>query len=233
MLATLTKIPLREIDDDIVDITSIPPRAHYDLIAPAYDVLVGSAIWHRVLWGTTPGAFRAFASAAYRSQAEGPHVEVGCGSLLFTSHLYGDDHGRAAVLIDQSIRMLRLARRRLRKRYGSVPRHVVLVRGDARELAVTGGWASTVLSMHVLHVIRERAALLRTIAALARPSKSTIALTSIFLSGRRTDFVIPMFAALGELAPGLTRAQIEVLLVEHLGRRPSVEVEGSMAYITA
>src|SRR3954470_1258045 len=98
---------LREIDDDIVDLTTAPPRAHYDLTAPAYDVLVGSSLWHRTLWRTTPGAFRAFAESIFAARPSGPHVELGCGSLLFTSHLYGEDRGRPVVLIDQSVQMLR------------------------------------------------------------------------------------------------------------------------------
>src|SRR6185436_14272722 len=89
----------REIDDEILDITTSPPRAHYDLTARAYDVLVGSTIWHKTMWNTTPAAFRDFAATIYNARPEGPHAELGCGSLLFTSHLYHENRGRPIILI--------------------------------------------------------------------------------------------------------------------------------------
>jgi SAM-dependent methyltransferase len=227
-----TDVTPREIDRDIFDVTATPPRAHYDLTAPAYDVLVGSATWHRLLWKTSPNAFRAFAERVYHSRADGAHAEVGCGSLLFTAQLYGGDRGRAVVLIDQSLQMLRIARRRLTKHFGRVPEHVVLVRADGRDLRLRGGWASTLIAMHVLHVVREREALLRTVRALMRAQGSTVGLTSIFLAGGRGDVFVRVFAALGELSPGLTRSELDALLAAQLGGDIHVDVEGSMAFVT-
>ena len=227
-----TDIAPREIDEDILDVTAAPPRAHYDFTAPAYDVLVGSTLWHKLLWKTTPAAFRKFAEQVYRRRDDGPHAEMGCGSLLFTAHLYGEDLGRDVVLIDQSVRMLRLARRRLRKRWGRVPAHVTLVRGDARDLRLRGGWASTVLAMHVLHVVRERAEFLRTLRALVREPDGIVGLTSLFLAGGRGDVFLRFLAAAGELSPGLRRDELEGLLPATLG--PSrTEAEGSMSFITS
>jgi SAM-dependent methyltransferase len=223
--------PPRELPGGIYDITTSPPRAHYDLTARAYDVLVGSTAWHRLLWKTTPAAFRTFAERIYSSRAGGPHVEVGCGSLLFTAHLYGDDRGRPVILVDQSIQMLQLAARRLAKRFGAVPRHVALVLGDARDLRLEGGWASTVLAMHVLHVVHERRELLSLLSALARVDNSTIGLTSIFHAGGRGDAFLSILSAANELAPGLTRAELERLLAESLGAGTAIQVEGSMAYM--
>ena len=111
VLATFaTGFQPREIDDDILDLTTSPTRAHYDLTARAYDMFVGLTVWHRALWRTTPAAFRAFAASIYDARSEGPHVELGCGSLLFTADLYDADRGRPVILIDQSIEMLRLTR---------------------------------------------------------------------------------------------------------------------------
>jgi SAM-dependent methyltransferase len=221
----------RELDQDILDITTSPPRAHYDLTAPAYDVLVGSSLWHETLWKTTTHAFRTFASTIYGSRSEGAHVELGCGSLLFTSHLYVEDRGRPVILIDHSVRMLRLARRRLRGAAGAVPRHVVLVRGDARDLRLATGWASTVLAVHVLHVLRERMAFLQTLASLARPRASTIGLTSIFFSGGRGDVFLRLLAATGELAPGLRLDELQTMLNRNVSGDLATTVEGSMAYL--
>ena len=117
--------------------------------------------------------YRAFATRIFESRATGPHVEIGCGSLLFSSHLYGHDRGRPVVLIDQSIEMLRRARSRLEKIAGTFPRHVALARADVRTLDFVRPVATTVLSAFVLHVLDDPVPLLRALSRVAHPTGST------------------------------------------------------------
>ncbi|MEP6493303.1 MAG: methyltransferase domain-containing protein [bacterium] len=223
----------REIDDDILELSPGTPRAaHYDRIAFGYDALLGATSYNRILWKTSPQRCRAFAHDVFHARTSGTHVELGCGSLLFTSHLYAEDRGRPIVLIDQSIEMLRRARRRVRSRAGAVPSHVVLARGDVRDLRVTHAGATTVLAMHVLHVVDDASALLAALASFARPTGSTIGLSSIFLAGGRGDVFLRMLHAAGELATPRARHEIERLVGARVPGRMNVDVEGSMAFVT-
>src|SRR3954463_10267653 len=112
----LSSLPLSEAERSIFALegAAVEP-AHYDRMGRLYDIACGTRTYNRLVWGTTPEASRAFASSIFASNARGPHVEVGCGGLLFTSHLYDDDRGRECVLIDPSIAMLRIARARLER----------------------------------------------------------------------------------------------------------------------
>src|SRR4051812_8948588 len=191
--------PLSAIDEDIFGSNSAA-AAHYDRMGWVYDAVCGTRAYDALVWNTTPEVSRDFARGVFGSRAEGPHVELGCGSLLFTADLYAHDRGRPCVLIDPSLAMLRMARQRLRSRTGAVPRHVVLVRGDSTRLPVSLAFAATVLSMHVLHVVADREAFIERLAALARPREATVGLTCLVRTGAWRDALLHALHRAGELA---------------------------------
>jgi len=221
-----------EIDRDIHEISPLVGAAHYDRIAPLYDLVLGTNLYNRAMWRTTPAAYRAFATRVFESRASGTHVEIGCGSLLFTSHLYEEDRGRPCVLIDPSIEMLRRARSRLEKVTGRFPRHVVLARGDARTLDFARGTATTALSAFVLHVLDDPVPLLRALSRVARPTGSTIAVSSIFKSGGRSNVALSLLHAAGELGPPRSLETIEQLMRSEIPGELSVDIAGSVALMT-
>jgi ubiquinone/menaquinone biosynthesis C-methylase UbiE len=221
-----------EIDRDIFELSPIVGRAHYDRIAPLYDVVLATNIYNRVMWRTTPDVYRAFATRIFESRATGPHIEIGCGSLLFSSHLYERDRGRPVVLIDQSVEMLRRARSRLEKGTGVFPRHVVLARADVRMLDFARPVAATVLSAFVLHVLDDPLPLLRTLSRVARPTGSTIGVSSIFKSSGRSGVALAMLHAAGELGPPRTMPSLETLMRTEVPGALTVEVEGSVALMS-
>jgi SAM-dependent methyltransferase len=222
---------LTEIDDDIIDLA---PRvvAHYDAMGWLYDAVCGTSLYNRIVWGTDPQDSRNFATRIFKSRPTGPHVELGCGALLFSAHLYDEPHDRPCILIDQSVAMLRMARDRLRARVGRVPTHVALVRADGRELPFIRGFASTVLSMHVLHVVHERAVFLQSLASLALPATSTIGLTSLVRTGSHRDALLSMLHAAGELSPPISEAQLSELVRRELPCAPTIDVVGNMAFVS-
>jgi len=218
-----------EIERDIYEISPLAGPARYDRIAPLYDAVLSTKLYNLAMWKTTPAAYRAFATRAFESRTSGTHVEIGCGSLLFTSHLYERDRGRPSILIDPSIEMLRRARSRLEKRSGSFPRHVVLARGDARTLDVPRGTATTVLSAFVMHVLDDPIPLLRSLSNVAQPSDSTIGVSSIFKSGGRSNVALWLLHATGELGPPRTLATIEQMMRAEIPGDLQVDVSGSVA----
>ena len=79
-LEELTGRKPTEIDRDIYEISPVVGDAHYDRIAPLYDAVLATSVYSRLMWKTTPAAYRAFATRVFESQSAGTHVEIGCGS---------------------------------------------------------------------------------------------------------------------------------------------------------
>src|SRR4051812_35220287 len=97
------------IEEGIYSVLDTPSHVHpYDKRATLYDFLVRTRIYNRLFWGAFPDHYIAFARVADNSQLQGPILDAGCGSLLFTAkaHL---ECGRVVVACDQSIDMLRRA----------------------------------------------------------------------------------------------------------------------------
>jgi len=221
-----------EIDRDIFELSPVVGSAHYDRIAAPYDLLLGTNAYNWALWKTTPASYRDFAMRVFESRSTGTHVEIGCGSLLFTSHVYATDRGRPAILVDQSIEMLRRGRARLENRSGRFPEHVVLARGDVRTLDFPAGTATTVLSAFVMHVLDDPIPLLRSLSGAARPSGSTIALSSIFKSGGRSNVALSALHAAGELGPPRDLLTIERMVRAEIPGELRTKIAGSVALLT-
>lgn len=81
--------------------------APYDRRAAAYDRLVANRLYNRLVWGTSPTAYRAFAAEA-AADSEGPLLEVGCGTAAFTAGAYAATE-RYVQLVDRSRGMLERA----------------------------------------------------------------------------------------------------------------------------
>ncbi|MBA4368811.1 MAG: hypothetical protein C0403_14385 [Desulfobacterium sp.] len=61
-------------------------------------------------------------------------LDLGCGSLAFTAKTYIQYSERPAILVDQSLKMLRIAKSRLIKINGTVPNNIVFLHADALRL---------------------------------------------------------------------------------------------------
>jgi ubiquinone/menaquinone biosynthesis C-methylase UbiE len=231
-LEELTGVTPVQIDRDIYEVSEVVGNAHYDRIAPLYDAVLSTNVYNMAMWKTRPATYRGFATRVFESRTSGTHVEIGCGSLLFTSHVYERDRGRPAILIDPSIEMLRRARARLEKASGSFPRHVVLARGDARTLDFPRGTATTALSAFVMHVLDDPIPLLRSLSRVAEPTNSTIAISSIFKSGGRSNVALSLLHSAGEMGPPRSLATIEQMVRSEIPGDLEVEVRGSIALLT-
>ena len=104
---------IRLVEDHIY--SALPDARHrhlYDRRAAAYDSVVGTGLYNRVMWGTSPLDYIAFAGEAVISDPAGRMLDAGCGSLLFTARAYLAAD-RQIIAFDQSLQMLRRARARL------------------------------------------------------------------------------------------------------------------------
>lgn len=127
----------------------------YDENVGFYDRVIGNRTYNRIMWGYDSTEFINFTQAALKSREAGWVLDAGCGSLVFTAQAYADFSMRPVVFLDQSIEMLRAAKTRLVELRGDFPPNMVFVQGDILGLPFKTGLFSTVISLGVLHVLKE------------------------------------------------------------------------------
>ena len=145
---------LREADRDILSVLSKAESPHaFDswALAAAYDHVVATRIYNRIVWGTSPADYVAFERRALESDTDGWMLDAACGSLVFTGDLFARDCRRRVVLLDHSMRMLRRARRRLEAACGRVPVSLVLLHADIVDLPFKDATFTTVSLPAALH----------------------------------------------------------------------------------
>jgi len=222
---------VRELPGGIV--SALAPEnegAPYDRKAAAYDRLIPSRIYSRLLWATDPDDYRAFAreAAATAVDSGGPLLEVAGGTAVFTAKPYRSAPVEA-VLSDLSVGMLERARERIAAADG--PGRVHLLQADANDLPFEDGQFAVVAAMGALHVFEDLPALLQSLwRQVARGG-------SLFLSGfvaetRVGSRYMRFLERAGELAPPQTQAELTETVGSALSSEPHVERKGSMAYVT-
>ena len=105
--------------------------------------------------------FSQIANDALLSSADGKVLDFGCGSLAFTAETYSQHSERPVVLVDQSLKMLRMAKSRLIKRNGNVPDNLVFLHSDALQLPFRAKAFKTILSENLLHCLDDTSILLK------------------------------------------------------------------------
>src|SRR5260370_42244429 len=80
---------IRLVEDDIYSALPSAPHKHlYDRRAAAYDSVVSTWLYNRLMWGSSPLDYIAFAREAVVSHPAGRMLDAACGSILFTPHGY-------------------------------------------------------------------------------------------------------------------------------------------------
>src|SRR5438874_11188760 len=80
---------IRRLEDDIYSaLPDVPHRHLYDRRAAAYDSVVSTWLYNRLMWGTSPLDYVAFAREAVASHPAGLMLDAGCGSLLSTAQAF-------------------------------------------------------------------------------------------------------------------------------------------------
>ena len=150
-------------------------EASYDRIAAGYDLLIGNSLYNRIVWGNSAGAYTKAARSVVNAAADGPILDCGFGSLVFTADAYRDGPLDRMVLLDRSIGMLNRARDRL-------PSHHYL-QGDALALPFSDGLFTTVMSWGMLHIFGTASRFLFELERVAAPG-ATVAIASLVLRRR-------------------------------------------------
>lgn len=171
-----------------------PSRVHaYDVGAWFYDLVVGSRLYHKLVWGMPPQEHLAFARRALAAAPDGPLLDAGCGSLLFTAPCYRET-GRDLTLLDASVTMLARAERRL----GKDRRSTRLTKGDLRALPFDTQFAAT-LHFGVLHCLDEQERVLGELFRVTRAG-GKLFLSCLTLGRPRGDAFLRRLARAGHVS---------------------------------
>jgi ubiquinone/menaquinone biosynthesis C-methylase UbiE len=224
---------IRSVEEGIYSVLPDGPHTHlYDGRAALYDLVVGTRIYNRVMWGASLDNYIGFVQEAVASDSTGILLDAGCGSLLFTAQTYLHSQ-RPILACDQSLEMLRRAKSRLMKLAGQLPKNILLLQADLNDLPFRPARFRTTLCMNVLHHLADANGLLTGLKRLLT-ADGQLYLTSLVKSGRVIgDYYLNALHRRGDLVRPRTSVDMKTLLAYTFGASVSCRTEGNMAYATA
>ena len=227
----LSRDCVRLIDEDIYSVLPDEPHQHhYDRRATIYDLVVSTGLYNSVMWGSSPSDYRGFANRAVSACPEGRLLDAPCGSLLFTAPSYLQTT-RQIVAIDQSIAMLRRARKRLLKLAGSMPSHITLLQADLSDLPFRHASFDTVLCMNVLHQFHDAAGLVSIFKNLLT-DEGCLFLTSLVSNNRLIgDVYLRALYLTKEFVRPRSRSELEKIMNDAGMHGVDLSVRGNMAFL--
>lgn len=214
--------------------SALPPDAEgapYDSRAAAYDRVVGSALYNRLLWGASPERYRASARRVVAA-GSGPLLDPGAGSAVFTAGAYAEAD-RPLILVDRSLGMLAAARNRIADRAGgTMPNSVTLLQADANQLPFRDGCIDTVLSMGMLHLFDDVAGHVEELARVLAPDGTLFAMCLVDEQWPGRAY-LRLLHWTGEVAAPRTFDEMRQAVESGIGAEVDGVREGCMAFLTA
>ena len=222
---------IRLVEEGIYSV--LPPTQHphqYDRYAGVYDFLVNSRLYNRVMWGDSPQSFMDFANDAVKSSRDGCILDAGCGSLLFSARAHLECR-RRVIACDQSLDMLRRARRRLMAFGGSIPERICLLQAELSDLPFRAAGFQTILCLNMLHHYANVPGLVSGFSDLLANDSGHIYLTSLVLSNRFIgDRYLAVLHRRGWIVTPRRDTELRSLLRECLGAKINYRTQGNLAY---
>jgi len=163
-----------------------------------YDWVACNPIYNRLIWGYSVSIFSQMANDALRSSEEGNILDIGCGSLAFTAKVYCQYAERPVILVDQSLKMLRIAKSRLIKQNGKVPDNLIFLHADALQLPFQETTFRTILSENLLHCLSDTSILLQQMKNIISKN-GKMYFTTLVKTNRLADKYLETLADSGKL----------------------------------
>ena len=219
---------LREIEPHLYSLYPEDEAASYDKYGGIYETVACNRFYNRLVWGYWISEYQVLCADALRSAKDEWVLDAGCGSLAFTVEAYLQNKGRPTVLLDQSIRMLKLAKSRLIKLNGSVPDNMVLIQGDITQLPFKDRCIDSVIAMGVLHAVKDASSMILELRRVMRESGS-ISLTTLVKNYRLADNYIDKLGKMGALVPRSLNQLLEIL--DETGLTAKCLTKGNLAFV--
>lgn len=222
-------VTLRAVEPHIYSLAAPGDETNeYDgVFGAVYDRVACSGLYNRLVWGYRTRVYHSLCLDALRASS-GWMLDAGCGSLAFTARTYAASATRPVVLLDQSVSLLRMAKRRLVQANGRVPGNVVFLHGDVLRLPFAPGTFTTVLALNLLHVLPALPAALREFRRILTEDGG-LTCTTLVKGARLADRYLDRLAKAGLLRP---RSIDQVLAsFDEAGMQHTHGVEGNLAII--
>jgi ubiquinone/menaquinone biosynthesis C-methylase UbiE len=193
-----------------------------------YDWVACNPLYNRLIWGYSIAKFASLAHDALTSSKNGNVLDLGCGSLAFTAKTYIQYSDRPVVLIDQSLKMLRIAKSRLIKLNGNVPDNMVFLHADALQLSFQQKSFNTIISQNLLHCLDDTKKLLIELKDILSED-GRMYFTTLVKGNRLADRYLKALADGGKLVSRNIDQHRDVF--EELGMSIKYDIDGNMAFI--
>jgi SAM-dependent methyltransferase len=163
-----------------------------------YDRIACNPVYNRLVWGYSVEIFSRIGGQALRSSQAGYVLDIGCGSLAFTAKMYSQYTERPVVLMDRSIKMLRMAKAKLIKRNGHIPENITFLHADALQLPFKANTFTTIISENLLHCLTDTGILLKQLKNIMSET-GKMYFTTLVRANRIADTYINALANSGKL----------------------------------
>jgi len=201
----------------------------YDARAWLYDLVVGSRLYHQLVWGMAPVEHRRFVEHALRAAPPGPVLDAGCGSALFTAAAYRAS-SRRLTLLDASAAMLGRARRRLGAAASSSRVHFEC--GNLYGLPYPDGAFSAVFHFGVLHCLTQPEIALSELSRVLAPG-GKLFLSCLILARPRGDAFLKRLERAGHVAAPKSAAELRNALESAQFCVTDSQLRGSFSFLEA
>lgn len=202
----------------------------YDgLFGDFYDLVACNPIYNRLVWGYS---IRDFEVALEKNLKEnrGPVLDAGCGSLAFTYRFYLNYSDRPVLFFDQSMKLLKKARKRLGPAGSKQNENKMILQADAYNLPFFEGSFDTLISMNLLHVLKDPVPFLKGIGAMVKPGGNFL-FTTLLQTGNAGDSFLKRMEKAGEV---YVRDPKEIrTILEAEGFSLDIDLKGNLAFIQA
>jgi SAM-dependent methyltransferase len=221
---------LRLVEPHIFSVLSdIEVSSTYDTqFGNIYDWVACNPIYNRLIWGYSITIFASIAHDALRSSNTGNVLDLACGSLAFTAKTYIQYSERPVVLVDQSLKMLRIAKSRLIKINGTVPDNMVFLHADALRLPFREKSFDTIISENLLHCLDDTKSLLKGLKNILSED-GKMYFTTLVKGNRFADRYLEALANGGKL---VSRSMGDhQTIFDQLGMTIKCSINGNLAFI--
>lgn len=194
-----------------------------------YDLVACNPIYNRLIWGYSTAKFAEFTESALNSSTNGTILDIGCGSLAFTAKTYAKYDKRPVVLLDQSLKLLKMAKSRLVNVYGIVPENIIFLHADAQQLPFRAESFTTVISLNLLHVVDDIPKILSGVKRI-KSKNAKYYFTTFVVGNRLTDKYMKVWENKGEMV-GRKIEDIQSMFNE-FDMPVTEEINGNMAFFS-
>ncbi len=217
-------VTAKSVDKAVYSVIPVDEQgASYDSMARAYDWLIGNTVYNRVVWGNWSKAYRDAATDAIRNLPDGPVLDCGCGSLVFTAAAYRSVPFDRFILYDRSIGMLRRGAKRLTG--------ATFLQGDALALPFADEKFGISFAWGLAHIFERESDLFQELRRVTKAGGLVMVSMLVVADRSPGDWVLSKLFESGEVA----RPKLQLAVRNEFAGYFKVESEtlrGNMLYLT-